>query len=382
MGRLTSGEFNIYGKGREQIDVARENRLRNPNGSHTTLGVLGATLIPQLLAFGATQIADHVSDTSSDKTTVKKAPNSVANELSSQDVANILKKYDVDSTDNVNPNYSDIEISLQQKKRELAQLEAAHKTEIQEYETAKAEYDAAVTKKGEYERQKAAKNTELSGITSEIQTKSARLSAIPGEINAIDGQIASLEGSEQANTETIKTQIRRLNEQKNKLVREQKDLRKELGLDENGNKLEGKGLYGKEAKLTKEIQEIDANITALKVNELKTTVEAKETENVKTVQAYKEKIAEIESDLKKLDQYFGKKSINNQKNAETESIVKLLKKYNNEKDATKRTALDNEIRGAITVYKTQHPQGGNPTVDRFIELFEQKKTSGNQATVL
>mgnify|MGYP001073322892 CR=1 FL=1 len=381
MGRLTSGEFNIYGKGREQVDVARENRLRNPNGSHTTLGVLGATLIPQLLAFGATQIANNTSD-SEVKSSVKKAPSAVSKELTSQDVANILKKYDVDSTDNVNPNYSDIEIALQQKRRELAQLEATHKTEIQEYETAKANYDAAITKKGEYERQKAVKNTELTSVSSEIQTKSARLSAIPSEIDSIDGQIASLEGSEQANTETVKTQIRRLNEQKNKLVCEQKDLRKELGLDENGNKLEGKGLYGKQATLNAEIKMINDNIKVLNVDELKTTMEAKETENVKTVQAYKDKIAEIESDLKKLDQYFGKKSINNQKNAETESIVNLLKKYNNEKDATKRTALDNEIRGAIAVYKTQHPQGGNPTVDRFIELFEQKKTSGNQTTVL
>lgn len=380
MGRLTSGEFNIYGKGNEQIDIARENRLRNPNRSHTTLGVLGATLIPQLLAFGASQIASNPSN--SDNTNVKKVTDTISNELSSQDVANILKKYDVDTADEVNPNYSDIEIALQQKRRELAQLETNNKTELSKYETAKAEHEAALNKKGIYERQKVSKQTELSGISAQIDAKNTRLIAIPGEIASIEGQISSLENSESATTDTVKTQIRRLNEQKAKLVREQNDLRKELGLDENGNILEGKGLNGKAAKLNNEIKAIDDDISGLQIEEKQKAVEAAETDNVKSVNAYKEKIAEIESDLQKLDKYFGKKSINNQKNAETESIVKLLKKYNNEKDATKRAALNTEIKGAIAVYKTQHPQGGNPTVDRFINLFEADSSSGSKRTAL
>ncbi|MCM1002869.1 MAG: hypothetical protein NC408_00845 [Candidatus Gastranaerophilales bacterium] len=58
MGRLTDGSINIYGKGREQIDVAKQNRLNNPNGSHTTLGILGTALLPNLLSGIACQVAD------------------------------------------------------------------------------------------------------------------------------------------------------------------------------------------------------------------------------------------------------------------------------------------------------------------------------------
>ncbi len=58
MGRLTDGSINIYGKGREQIDVATQNRLNNPNGSHTTLGILGTALLPNLLSGIACQVAD------------------------------------------------------------------------------------------------------------------------------------------------------------------------------------------------------------------------------------------------------------------------------------------------------------------------------------
>lgn len=384
MGRVTDGSVKIYGEGVDQISVPKQNRLNNPNGSHTIAGSFGAVLIPQLLAFGLSQIPTDSKAATVDTT---KSPSVATNPAtlegpSPQDIANILKKYDVNAEDDINPNYSDIEIALQQKQIELTQLESQYSTELQAFETAKSNYDTAAAKKAQYDSKKAGKQQELAGVNAQIQKKSARLGAIPAEIAAIDAQIQALETGDTATTDTVKTQIRRLNEQKSKLEREQKDLRNELGLDEKENKLEGKGLYGKQAKLDKDIKSIDADITALKLDDLQRTMEAAHTENVKTVEAYRETVAEIDKDLKTLDLYFGKKSINNQKNPETESIVSLLKKYNKETDSTKRANIETEIKGAIAVYRAQHPQGGNPTVDRFIELFEQKKTSGSATTAL
>lgn len=61
MGRITSGEFNIYGKGKDQIDVATQNRLNNPNGSHTLLGLLLSQGCPQLIYSACGMIAESAS---------------------------------------------------------------------------------------------------------------------------------------------------------------------------------------------------------------------------------------------------------------------------------------------------------------------------------
>ncbi len=48
MGLISDKSIQIYGTGKDQIDVAKENRLRNPNGSHTLLGVLLSQGLPSL----------------------------------------------------------------------------------------------------------------------------------------------------------------------------------------------------------------------------------------------------------------------------------------------------------------------------------------------
>lgn len=85
MGRITDGSFNTYGKGKEQIDVATQNRLANPNGKHTTLGILGAALLPNLLSGIACCAADASVNggggSSVPKTDTKATPESLKQEI-------------------------------------------------------------------------------------------------------------------------------------------------------------------------------------------------------------------------------------------------------------------------------------------------------------
>lgn len=61
MGRVTSHEFDRYGKGKEQIDVAAQNPSYNPEGNQSA-GILCALRLPELIS-GAVSIAEANSKT-------------------------------------------------------------------------------------------------------------------------------------------------------------------------------------------------------------------------------------------------------------------------------------------------------------------------------
>lgn len=380
MGRVTDGSCNIYTKDNPFIKNNYNYSYNNDAvacyinaGVNLTYQILGSILSGTKNADGTDKPEANAPVAGNDNVDLGPSP---------QDIANLLAKYDVNAGDNVDPNYSDVEIALEQKKKELAQLETQYKTDLEAYETAKNNYDTAVAKKTKYESQKAAKAKEKAGVDATIDSKKESLTKAETESTDLYNQIESLKHSDSAKTDAVQTEIKRLQEEKKKKDNEVKKLRNELGYDDNDKQIEGKGLFGKQDKLTKEIEEIDKNITGLNVEQLESTMSAAKTKNVEAVEAYRAKVAEIEKDLKTLDAYFGKKSIKNQQNAETETIVKLLKSYNKEKDETKRAAIEKEIKGSIVVYRTKHFDGANPTVDRFIKLFEEDIKSGSATNAL
>lgn len=64
MGRLTDGSFNMYGTGSDQIDIARENRINNPAGNHSFLGVMLSQNLPSIFMQGV-QFALNASEKNS-----------------------------------------------------------------------------------------------------------------------------------------------------------------------------------------------------------------------------------------------------------------------------------------------------------------------------
>lgn len=144
MGRLTSGEFNIYGKGNEQIDIARENRLRNPNGSHTTLGVLGATLLPQLISGIACYAADGAfgGGGSSSKSQEEDTSNQTMAANAQQGIQRILTANNCQSVE-------DLTLALQTAKNDLPSLTSNVQKLTSEYNSLSTALNAKSTRIGE-----------------------------------------------------------------------------------------------------------------------------------------------------------------------------------------------------------------------------------------
>lgn len=337
MGRLTSGEFNIYGKGLDQIDIAKENRLRNPNGSHTVLGVLGTTLLPQLISGLTCYAAEGCCGGGSSPKS--KTPDEITKEMNS-----ILDKYDsVKGDGNVDANISDLELQIAQKKQEFA-------TQISGFESTYNE-----VKKNQDELGKKVKESE--NLANKIEEKTAAINGVSDIIAANNATIEQLKNvewvdngdgkfvrNEQAAKEisNLEAENRTQEAKKVKLENEKKELEtKKEAVDNECKTLKGK------------ISTEDAKHAA-KLNELENTIQEMENDL--------KKLNDLKGQLKKAE---GKDAIENLTNDETDKITKLVKKLTNAKTPEDKAACQKELKDALGVYYAKHKLGDNKTIDKF-----------------
>lgn len=358
MGRVTDGSCKLYTKENPFIPAQKPYEVDTTAQLITSAMNLGSCILGSIL--NGSRNADSSTDAGSNA-----ADTEAAAAQKKAEIDTILKKYDVDTTDAVDPNYSDVALALEKKTAELNEHEAAHQAELDKYKEAKAILDTANNEKAKYDREIAKKNADLNATDAKITNLKKEWKNNDSQIKNLTSQKETLENSENANTDAVKSKIKSLKAEIKKLTDRQDKINKELGSED------GKGLYGEKQKIQKEIDELNQKITDLDIEKKQKAVNDLSNDVTKAYDDYCSDIDEIKGDLQTLDNYYGKTSIDKQTNKETEAIVTLLKKYNKETDPAKKEKLKKEIAGQITVYDTAVANGApkNPTVEKFKEFF-------------
>ena len=343
MGRITDGSINIYGKGIDQIDVAKQNRLNNPNGSHTTLGVLGSTLIPQLLSGVLSYAADSNSASGVDSSSKSKTPEEITKEMNA-----ILDKYDSKQGDgNIDANISDLELQIAQKKLVYAK-------EIKGFEST---YKEVTNNQAELKK----KNKESQNLGAKIENKSAEIKQVSNKITDNTARIENLKKVEYEDNGNGKY-VR--NEQAAKEISRLEAENSELNAKKEKLEAEKQELETKKANVDKECTNIQSKI------------ETADAERVKQLDELDKAIKEMENDLKNLNvlkgqlkKVEGKDAIEALTNDETDNITKLVKKLTKASSAEDKAACRKELKDALAVYYAKHEKGANKTIDNFAIYF-------------
>lgn len=363
MGRITNGGQEYYkGFAGYEIPSIPQYSYGQDNSSSTTQMVtsifnfgLGAlTFATRCYAADPTR----TSGGGGGKTSSSNSPTitSTSNNITKEQVQTILNKYGaVNSSIENGGEYSAVEMHLKMKEAELEskenELETLNQEQIKKYDEAKKNYEDSKVAHDKAVAEATRLTNENTALTTENKT-------LTTTITNLKTQITTLQNSPNKDTNEVKNEIQRLTKEITKLKEKQ------------------------EAN-TKKIENNDIAKNKLNVNELKSTMDTKETlmNNAKTadtekadairkdIESLKTTISTTKADLKTLKDYYGH-NLDEHKDKDVEHLSKIIKNWTKADDKDKEK-MTKEIDGFIDVYNASGKN--NQKVDFFIEHYKDWK---------
>lgn len=366
MGAIADRSFNMYGTGKNQIDIAKQMRLSGYINPKDQIGIAITSQIPSIFMSLTQKIVDVCGDYNSESSDgeLSEAGEDIQNQIKT-----VLANHKCDSIQDLYALAETKQQEIDKGNAQIAEQEKIYNEQAKIFEENNKKFLALTP---------IVKNltTELNSLINEYTNlfNSLTNKTNPNEVAQIEEKLSQMKKEIQSKEKELETKKEQLVEAKTKVTEADermskasegiKTLKENLIKELVGASKNGTDALEKMSNASKEIQKLKETLN-------------KDLETIKTDIATVESLSER---LKKLEKRDGKDAIANMSNNDTKDISGLIKDLNEARqtnDPEKRDKAEEKLKKALEKYTKDHKEKDNKTIDLLLEKYDIKWPTGS-----